>query len=389
MKHQIWIGVCCGLAAIGSAKAVEPLQAESYFTETLGPSTPHWVVVNDMNFIGYMDSKIYLFDGDSGAMLGMLSAGGWRGGVELAADFSEIYSPETYYERGTRGKRTDVVAVYDTTNLDVLDEIVIPAKRATGMPQRAYSGISDDGRMMYVSNMTPATSTSVVDVKARKFVAEIDTPGCTLVYPTGNRSFALLCADGTLQEVSVDEAGGVASREKTEAFFDPEGDPLSEKAVRYGDTWLFVSFLGWIHPVDFAGESPVPGERWSLFTDSQRSENWRPGGLQYMAVHEGRGWLYVAVHEGGDGSHKEAGSEVWVFDLAKRARRAVITLDSPASSLAVSSDDKPLLFTSDLAAPVVHVYDAVSGEKQRAIAGMMLAPSLLQTPLGRTKKVSR
>ena len=142
MKNLWWLGMSF-VMAVGPANAAEPLQAESYFTETLGPSTPHWVVVNDMNFIGYMDSKIYLFDGDSGAMLGMLSAGGWRGAVELAADFSEIYSPETYYERGTRGERTDVITVYDTTNLEVLDEIVIPAKRATGMPHR---GVQRDQR---------------------------------------------------------------------------------------------------------------------------------------------------------------------------------------------------------------------------------------------------
>ena len=192
-----------------------------------------------------------------------------------------------------------------------------------------------------------------------------------------------------LQSVSVNETGGAASREKTKAFFDPDEDPLSEKAVRYGDTWLFVSFLGWVHPVDFTGDAPVPGEPWSLFTDAQRNDNWRPGGLQYMAVHEGRGWLYVAVHQGGEGSHKDAGSEVWVFDLAKRERRAIIALDTPASSVAVSHDAKPLLYTSDLAAPVVYVYDAVSGEQQRAIAGMMFTPSLLQTPLPPTRKVSQ
>jgi methylamine dehydrogenase heavy chain len=377
-RASVFLGL---LAACGAANGAEPLQAETYFTEKLGPSTPHWVVVNDLNFIGYMDSKIYVFDGDSGAMLGMLSAGGWRGAVELAPDFSEIYSPETYYERGTRGTRTDVVAVYDTTNLEVLDEIVIPAKRATGMPMRAYSGLSDDGRFVYVSNMTPATSTSVIDVKARKFIAEIDTPGCTLVYPTGARSFAQLCADGTLQHVGLTASGELAGRDRTKAFFDADDDPVTEKAARHRDSWLFVSFNGWVHPVDFSSGTPVPGEQWSLFTDAERADSWRPGGLQFTAVHDGLGLFYVAVHQGGDGSHKQAGSEVWVYDLTTRKKRAAIVLDAPASSIAVSNDDKPLLYTSDLAAPVVYVYDAVSGQQQRAISGMMFTPSLIQTPL--------
>ena len=93
---------------------------------------------------------------------------------------------------------------------------------------------------MYVSNMTPATSVSVVDVKARKFIAEIETSGCNLVYPVGNRAFASLCGDGTVQVVSLDEQGNLKGRERSAKFFDPDKDPVTEKASRFGDTWLFI-----------------------------------------------------------------------------------------------------------------------------------------------------
>src|SRR4029434_5298602 len=122
--------------------------------------------------------------------LGMLSTGAFGNAVEFAPDFSAIYVPEMYYSRGSRGDRTDIVAIYDTTELKAVGEVIIPAKRATGVPHRAYQGISDDGQFLYVANMTPATSVSVVDVKARKFIAEIETSGCNLVYPVGNRAFA-------------------------------------------------------------------------------------------------------------------------------------------------------------------------------------------------------
>ena len=102
---------------------------------------------------------------------------------------------------------TDVVTFYDTRSLEVVGEAVIPPKRATGMPHRAYNGMSDDGRFVYVANMTPATSVSVVDTKTKSFAEEVPTPGCALVYPTGSRSFASLCGDGTALSVRLDANG--------------------------------------------------------------------------------------------------------------------------------------------------------------------------------------
>ena len=123
----------------------------------------------------------------------MLSAGGWRNAVEYSLDFKTIYSPETYYERGTRGQRTDVLSFYDVATLSVLGEVKIPPKRGSGATLRAYSGRSDDGRFVYVFNMTPGMSVSVIDVTQRTVTAEINTDGCAMVYPSGDRSFLSLC----------------------------------------------------------------------------------------------------------------------------------------------------------------------------------------------------
>jgi methylamine dehydrogenase heavy chain len=70
-------------------------------------------------------------------------------------DFATIYSPETYYARGTRGRRTDVLSFYDVATLSPIDEVKIPPKRGSGATHRTYSGRSDDGRFVYVFNMTP------------------------------------------------------------------------------------------------------------------------------------------------------------------------------------------------------------------------------------------
>ena len=86
-------------------------------SEKLGAPKPHWFFVYDANFFGYLDSKVYLFDGDTGSMLGMLSTGAFGNAVEFAPDFSAIYVPEMYYSRGSRGDRTDIVTIYDAKEL--------------------------------------------------------------------------------------------------------------------------------------------------------------------------------------------------------------------------------------------------------------------------------
>ena len=82
-----------------------------------------------------------------------------------------VCSPETYYSRGTRGERVDVVTIYELetkpprANRD-------PAERGSGA-HRAYSGISFDG-VSSPFNVTPAMSVSIVDVVDQTFVEEID-----------------------------------------------------------------------------------------------------------------------------------------------------------------------------------------------------------------------
>src|SRR5439155_1570647 len=84
-----------------------------------------------------------------------------------------------------------------------------------------------------------------------------------------------------------------------EPFFDPQKDPVTEKAVRRGNEWLFVSFEGVVHPVDMSGETPRFGETWSLVDDAGRRASWRIGGAQHLAVHAASGRLYALMHQGG------------------------------------------------------------------------------------------
>ena len=66
------------------------------------------------------------------------------------------------------------------------------------------------------------------------------------------------------------------------------------------------------------------GARWSLLDAADRKASWRPGGMQHLSVHAASGRLYSLMHVGGECSHKDPGTEVWVYDLASRKRRVPV-----------------------------------------------------------------
>ena len=341
---------------------------------------PHWVWVNDIVFHHMADGKSYLVDGDTGKFLGMLSTGLGFIGLVLPSDYAQIYAPETYFSRGTRGERTDVITFYDSRELKPTGEVIIPPKRFAAMPTLNYSSITDDDRFLIVYNFTPAQSVSIIDLKERRFVGETDTAGCALVLPSGDRRFNMLCGDGGLLTVTLDDKGEVSNKKRNDPFFDPKADWVTEKAVRWGNTWVFVSFNGNVYPVDVSGEEPKPGKTWSLLTEAEQKESWRPGGIQHLAVHQGSGKLYSLMHQGGDGTHKDPGQDVWIYDLEKQQQVQKIRLDKLSTAIQVSKDDKPLMFSIFIANPVLDIYDASSGEYLRSVNEIGFTPTILQTP---------
>lgn len=341
--------------------------------------SPHWVWVNDIVFHHMADGKAFLLDGDSGRMLGMLSTGFGFNGVVLPQKGGPILSPEVYFSRHTRGTRTDVVTYYDPRRLSPMAEVAVPNKRVSSMPMLANSRLTDDDRFLLIYNFTPAQSVTVVDVPARKSLGEVDIAGCALVYPTGPRGFFSLCGDGTALHVRLDDAGKAVEKTRSAKLFDPNTDPVTEKAVRNGNTWLFVTFNGRVVPVDVSGGVPKAGAPWSLLDAADRKASWRPGGLQHLALHGGMQRLYSLMHVGGPDTHKDPGKEVWVYDLRNRRRTQRIVLEDIATSIAVTRDAKPLLFTVFIGAPKLDVYDALSGKKLRSVEEVGFTPTLLVT----------
>jgi methylamine dehydrogenase heavy chain len=373
---------------------------------------PHWFWLSDI-----LLHRTALFDADSGNLLGAISSGTAGTGFVIYPLFSrergEIYLAETYWSRGVRGERTDVVTVYDGRTLVPRAEIAIPAKRGEYFPGNASNALSDDGRFMAILNITPATSLTIVDVGERRFVQEVETPGCSLVFAAGPRRFFMICADGQALVVTLDEQGREAGLERTARFFEVFSDPLTEKAVRAGNTWFFVSYEGVVHPVEVGGAKLTFGETWPLLAAADKSAMWRIGGLQHLAVHAASGRLYALVHQGPRDTHKAPGTEVWVYDIASRTRVRRIPVLNPLVSfiaeqakmgrttttdrvlrwalaavlpnpgverILVTQDEDPVLIASAGLPPTITVHDARTGEVRTEIREAGIGFSLMFAP---------
>ena len=243
----------------------------------------------------------------------------------------------------------------------------------------ANAVLTDDDRFLLIYNFNPAPSVTVVDTKLRKFVREIETPGCALVYPTGPRSFFSVCGDGSLSLAALDDAGA-AHQTRTAPLFDMAGDPVTEKAVRIGDIWYFVSFAGRIYPLEAGPRQAAVKSTWWLTSVTERNAGWRPGGLQQLAVNPQKSRLYAIMHRGGVETHKDPGKDIWVFDVSTRQRVQQFALKNLATSIQLSSDAQPLLYSLFIDGTDLDIYDAATGTLLRSVEHIGTTPTIMVTP---------
>jgi len=346
-----------------------------------------WFWIGGNHAPSQIDGRSLLFDA-SGRHLGQLNTGFWPGTLRASTHKNEVYVAETYFSRGLRGQRSDVVSAYDGQTLSPLYEIAIPPKRMTALAD-FMEALSDDDRFMLVMNYTPAQSVSIVDLEQRRFVAEVDTPGCALLYPAGPRDFYMICGNGGFLHLRLGEDGQPILKERIAPIFDATDDFLTYGASRDGDTWYFVSRRNNVHVIRMTPTAIRRVRQWSLLSDAEREDDeWRISGRQHTALHRSSGQLYVLMHKGEDKTRQDPGTEVWVFDTATGTRVARHELDDMAVSIAVTQEAKPRLYTIDFVVPMpylamlwvyftegqdgllkvmqqaVSIYDATTGKRQ-------------------------
>jgi len=336
------------LLVLGLNNASADLPADT-IGQTVLPFPPqaHRAFVVDVEFESFVVGRVTVVDPDKKRILGMVPTG-FAAPSTLSHDQKTLYSADIFYSRGTRGTRTDVLTAWDSSTLSPAWELLIPTKRAESLTQRYGLKTSSDDRFVYIYNFTPSTSVTVVDTQAKAVTSEIAIPGCVLNYPVGNRRFASLCGDGSLQLVTLNDQGLETARSRT-PFFEPNAEKLVERAVNVGDTYYFTTTTGTVRPVDFAGDAPKILPSWSLTNDEEKKAGWAPGGWQLMAVAPKLNRLYVLMHDAHEPMKWEDPSPlIWVFDLNTRKKVATLQAPVPVWSMQATGDDKPLLLGADV-----------------------------------------
>jgi methylamine dehydrogenase heavy chain len=353
-RKRVTRSILVGLAFLGLAPAVaQPeaettppiLEAETSGVLPLPPAGPHRVIVASGN--GFK-----IVNGDTAKMEGSVH-GGWPAVLAVAPDNSRFYVSETYWSRGNRGQRSDLVSVYDGTTLKLLNEIAVPGRLLID-GRSPYFGISANGKRGYVFNLEPASSVQVVDLQKNKFVGNIEIPGCGLIYPYRDEGFASLCADGSLATVTVN-AAGKGTLKQTAPFFTAETDPVFEESLidRTTGEGFFITYTGQVHPVTLGAE-PSFGKVWSLQSAAGLSDatpdvtlkTWRPGGRRPFAYHRASKMLYVLMHEGKHWTQKVEGTEVWAIDTAEQRVKGRFKLPTAGRVIGVSQDAAPQLYVA-------------------------------------------
>jgi len=242
-------GVASGWLLTAMVQAAPPAQtppelpAETLTVTSLAQAPTSRVYVADIAISHIADGRIRVFEATQGRFLGMVSTG-FAGNFTLSTKSDELYVATTYYSRGTRGERTDVLEVHDTVHLAPKYEVILPPRHAQALNYRGLVRVTGSGRFVLVQNATPATSITVVDLSARQVVNEVPTPGCwgTLPAASGHR-FSMLCGDGKVATVTLNDQGQVTDRQVSAKLFDADTDAWFHHAEQVGDRYWFVSFL--------------------------------------------------------------------------------------------------------------------------------------------------
>lgn len=355
----ITLGLLLSLSAVG--ETVAPQQWDSIRGATITAPTeigPHWFTLRNRH-------TGHVIDAASGDSIGTLTLSMFSPALRPHPSAGMIYSYGSFYSRTYYGDRTDAVLFYDIETMSPVHEVIIPPK-AAGIGHSGMIGLIDE-RFVGVWNITPGMSVSLVDVTTREFVGEISTPGCATIWPY-QRGFFMICGDGALQYISLDETGAENGRIRSPIFFDVEADAIYDYAAATADGWLFVSMEGQVFEARLVGDEIVVSEPWSILSEEDSKEGWRIGGRQPFAYNAATGIFMTLMHKGGgQETFEDAGTELWAFNLRSMRRGYRIELENPSRNIALTRDSDPVVLVVGSEEREVDVRHAQTGRLLRTI----------------------
>lgn len=352
-----------------------------------------YVFLVDPNFFGIESGKVVIADVGAAVDHHKGAIGAAQFGLFAAAKTRpELYVVDTFYARGHRGERTDVLTIYDKSTLNQIGEIILPGgKRAQALTEAGAFQLSADERFAFVYNFTPAASVTVVDLLNRRVASEIDIPGCVHAFALGGGGFASLCGNGAVASTKLDAGGRFVAQTMSAPFNDIDNDPMFTRPAIIGGVAYFPTYGGKIQPIDFSGPEAVAGEAWAIpapAASAPKKKTWRdripglskheahagarlPSGWQ-LTAHDDAGRLYITMRATATvDDHDTGGDEVWVIDPKSRTLVNRLKLRAEASIIEVTAGADPLLVVArpDFS---FDVYKANTGEWTRRIGGQIV-----------------
>ncbi len=374
------VGSCVVAGACAAQEAAAPAAdsqlAEAHTVAKLPATNARRLFVLDTMFPAAEAARTYVLDGSTGALEGMFNQAYWPN-FAVSPNGTELYAVDSYWDKHTRGKRSDYIVVRDARTLEVKEDISIPIGRLLIVSKKYNFDVTPDGRYGLTYNLAPTTSVAVTDLKAQKYVGAVATPGCGLIFAQAPDRFSSLCADGSIITATFDEAA-TASIKRADNVFDAKNDPAFEHSAwdKKNRMLYLITYHGDVIPVSLAGDQASPAPKWSLTTAAERAAGWLPGGWQVSHVHASDHRLAVLMHQGRFWTHKEPGHEVWVFDAASGKRLRRIRLVEPSQSVAISPDNDPLIYTISDSARIC-AYRAATGQLVYRTKPVGTSPQLL------------
>jgi methylamine dehydrogenase heavy chain len=288
--------------------------------------------------------SILVFNASNLSLKGSMPVGS-SGQMALSRDGKRAFAASIFMKRYVYGDLEDVLQVFDVATLSLITEIQLPPKLALVDPLQPLLVESADGRYILVQNATPASSVTVVDMRAGRVVGEIPTPGCFGIYPAlvGNR-FSTICGDGTFASYTLKADGTSAERSQSAKIFDADTDAIFVPFQRVGSELVFVSFTGNLYRLDDTESIVRLVDKRSITAGI--TGDWRPGGAQVIAYNTPNKVLFIGMHpHGKEGSHKVPAKEIWAysFDSMKVLYRSPV---DDIWALTVTDTSIPIVYAS-------------------------------------------